>query len=87
MQIRKLILRTTSLPHNKLVTLLLYGFINHDDNKHCVKSVHIRSFSSPYFPAFGLNTERYGVSLRIQSECEKIQTRYAFLLSDVVFVL
>ena len=22
-------------------------------------------FSGPYFPAFGLNTERYGVSLRI----------------------
>ena len=26
---------------------------------HCVKSVQIRSFSGPYFPAFGLNTERY----------------------------
>ena len=25
-------------------------------------------FSDPYFPALGLNTERYGVSLRIQSE-------------------
>ena len=44
-------------------------------NTHCVKSVRIRSFSSPYFPAFGLNTERYGVSLRIQSECGKIRTR------------
>ena len=30
---------------------------------HCVKSVCIRSFSSPYFPAFGVNAERYGVSL------------------------
>ena len=29
---------------------------------HWVKSVQIRSFSGPYFPAFGLNTERYGVS-------------------------
>ena len=28
-----------------------------------------------YFPAFGLNRERYFVSLRIQSECGKIQTR------------
>ena len=28
---------------------------------HCMKSVRIRSFSSPYFPAFGINTERYGV--------------------------
>ena len=42
---------------------------------HCVKSVLIRSFSGLYFPAFGLITERYGVSLRIQSECGKIRTR------------
>ena len=27
------------------------------------------------FTAFGLNTERYGVSLHIQSECGKIRTR------------
>ena len=26
---------------------------------HCVKSVRIRSYSAPYFPALGLNTERY----------------------------
>ena len=32
-------------------------------------------FSGPYFPAFGLNTERYTVSLRIQSKCGKIRTR------------
>ena len=32
-------------------------------------------FSCPYFPAFELNTERYFVSLRIQSECGKIRTR------------
>ena len=31
--------------------------------------------SGPFFPAFGLNTERYFVSLRIQSECEKMRTR------------
>ena len=42
---------------------------------HCVKSVHIRSYSSPYFPAFGLNTERYGVSLHIQSKSGKMRTR------------
>ena len=42
---------------------------------HCVKSVRIRSYSGPHFPAFGLNTERYGVSLRIQSECGKMRTR------------
>ena len=27
---------------------------------HCVKSVRIWSYSGPYFPAFGQNTERYG---------------------------
>ena len=32
-------------------------------------------FSGPYFPTFGLNTDRYSVSLRIQSDCEKIRTR------------
>ena len=42
---------------------------------HWVKSVRIRSFTGPYFPAFGLNTERFGVSLCIQSECGKIRTR------------
>ena len=42
---------------------------------HCVKSVGIRSFSGPYFPAFGLNTEKYSVYLPIQSECGKIQTK------------
>ena len=42
---------------------------------HCVKSVRHRSFSGSYFPAFGLNTERYEVFLRIQSECGKIRTR------------
>ena len=41
----------------------------------CAKSVRIRSYSGPYFPALGLNTWRYIVSLRIQSECGKIRTR------------
>ena len=43
---------------------------------HCVKSICIRSYSGPHFfphfPALGLNTERYAVSLCIQSECGKI---------------
>ena len=29
---------------------------------HCVKSVRIRNYCGPYFPAFVLNTETYGVS-------------------------
>ena len=32
-------------------------------------------FWSAFFSAFGLNTERYGVSRRIQSECGKMRTR------------
>ena len=32
-------------------------------------------FSAPHFPKLGLNTDRYLVSLCIQSECGKIQTR------------
>ena len=42
---------------------------------HWVKSGRIRSYSGPHFPVFGLNTERYLVSLRTQSECGKIRTR------------
>ena len=42
---------------------------------HWVKSIHIRSYSDPHFPAFGLNTERYSVSLCIHSKCGKIRTR------------
>ena len=40
----------------------------------CVKSVRIRIYSGPHFPHFGLNTEKYSVSLRVQSEWEKMQT-------------
>ena len=43
---------------------------------HCVKSVLILvSYSGLHFPAFGLNTERYTLYLRIQSEYGKIRTR------------
>ena len=42
---------------------------------HCLKSVRIRSYSGSYFPAFGLNTERFRRSLRIESECGKMRTR------------
>ena len=42
---------------------------------HCTKNFRIWSFCAPYIPAFGLNTERYSLSLSIQSECGKIWTR------------
>ena len=58
---------------------------------HCVKSVRIRSCSGSHFPEFGLNTERYSVSLRLQSECGKMRTRITpytdtFLRSDRLVV-
>ena len=49
---------------------------NNACSKFClVKSVRIWSYSGPYFPAFGLNTERYKVSLHIQFECGKMLSR------------
>ena len=42
---------------------------------HCLKSVRIRNYSGLHFPTFGQNTERYGVSLRIQAEYGKMRTR------------
>ena len=47
--------------------------------------VRIWSYSSPHFPAFGLNTERFGVSLRIQSECGKIRTRIIPNTNTLIF--
>ena len=41
----------------------------------CVESVRIRSYSGPYFPAFGQDTDRYSPSLHIQSKCRKMRTR------------
>ena len=34
-------------------------------NQNRVKSVRIRSYSGPHFPAFGLNAERYVVQITI----------------------
>ena len=58
------------------------GLAGKDDPEYTAWKVSkYRAFSCPYFPTFGLNTERYGVSeryriaLRIQSEYGKIQTR------------
>ena len=56
-----------------------------------MKIVHIGSFSGPYFLAFELNTDRFSVSLRIQSKCGEIRTRktantdnfYAAIWSEV----
>ena len=60
-----------SLIQGKLVTpQLLNNLLNIQSNRypnHCMKSVSIQNLFGPYFPAFGLNTERYFATLRIQS--------------------
>ena len=48
--------------------------INHEKNT-VWNAFKYGVFSGPYFPAFGLNKERYEVSLRIQSKCRKIRTK------------
>ena len=40
----------------------------------CKKCPYLEFFG-PYFPSFGLSTEKYGVSLCIQSKCGKTRTR------------
>ena len=42
---------------------------------HCVKSVCIRGYSGPDFPAFRLNAERYSISFRIHFKCGKMRTK------------
>ena len=63
-----------TLSTNKSTNNILILFAGLLDN-HCVKSVLIWSYSGPYFLALGLNTDRYAVSLCIQSESGKIWTR------------
>ena len=53
---------------NMLLFMLLCihnGIEDFQDNLHYVKSVRIRSYSGLHYPVFGLNTERYSVSLHI----------------------
>ena len=69
-----------TLSHSSITFLIKINHINHilcdlGLNRHCVKIVHIGRFSDSHFPTFGLNTERFSVSLHIQSECGKIRTR------------
>ena len=57
----------------KLRKVYLYPYFL-DIRLHCLKIV-CRSYSGPHFPAFRVNTGKYRVSFRIQSECGKMQTR------------
>ena len=58
-------------------------------NPHCVKSVRIRSYSSPYFPSFGLNTERSVSphSVRMQRNTDQNNSEYGHYLCNAVLVI
>ena len=43
---------------------------------HCVKSVHIRSYSGPYFPTFGL-------TVRMRENAGQNNSEYGHFLSSV----
>ena len=47
---------------------------------HCVKSVRIRNYSGPHFLKFGLNTERYSVSLQMWENVEQNNSEYGHFL-------
>ena len=46
--------------------------------KYCVKSVRIRSYAGLYFPAFGLNTERYEYSVRMRKNADQNNSEYGY---------
>ena len=60
---------------SQVSNLLYWGMVTNDIKTYTAWSVGIWRFSGPYFPAFRHNTERYRVSIRIQSKCGKMRTR------------
>ena len=75
----KIAVKNFQICYNFLVRNLRFQIVNSnqpkisESNLHCVKSVRIRSFSGPYFSTFGLNMERYNVSLCIRATVKKYQ--------------
>ena len=69
---------------NKIKALIKCTKIGNND--HCVKCVRIRSYSGPHFPAFGLNSERYGVSLlysvQMRENADQNNSEYGHFLSS-----
>ena len=50
---------------------------------HCVQSVRIRSFSGPYFSAFELNPEIYGVFNPNAGKADQKNSEYGQFLSSI----
>ena len=44
-----------------------------DLSRHCVKNVRIKSYSSPYFPAFGLHTDQNNSECKLYIRLSKIR--------------
>ena len=61
------------------------GKVYQTNEWHCVKSVRIRSYSGPYFLAFGLNTDRYSVRLRIRENTGQKNSKYGYFLHTVIY--
>ena len=74
-KLRKLSRKVSAMGFSSVKVADLRSTKKFQNNLHCVKNVRIRSYSGPHFSAFGPNTERYSVSLRIQSGCGKMRTR------------
>ena len=63
---------------SQLINLFIYSFlflVRSYLRQILRESVRIRSYSGPHIPVFGLDTERYSVSLRKRSESGKMRTR------------
>ena len=60
--ISKLIVNLASTPRSDCIEVntpnIIFCNDNNNENGHCVKSFHIWSYSGPYFPVFGLNTDQ-----------------------------
>ena len=52
---------------------------------YCVKSARIRSFSGPYFPAFGLNTGISQYSVRMRENTDQKNSEYGHFSRSVQF--
>ena len=54
---------------------------------HCVKSVRIRSYSGPNFPAFGLNTGRYLSNYGIKASVFRLTFLISRKLAKDAFII
>ena len=49
---------------------------------YCLKNIRIRGFSSPHFPAFGMNTEIYAVRMRENTDQKTPNTDTFYAVSN-----